>query len=83
MPSVAITIRPAHDGFDPVVFPFDKAIGDARGQKAKKRQDFLLPVDKGRESFAQRFWPLLSHLLDPGLQFGLSRFPVGGGIPGA
>jgi hypothetical protein len=51
--SVGITIALTHQGFGAIVLPFHKAIGEARGQKVKEGENFLAPMAKGRQGFAQ------------------------------
>src|SRR5581483_6002109 len=65
---IAGTIRLSHHHPGPVICAFDRPIGDARWQKAKEGQDFLLPVGKRRKRLAQLFWPALANTHYPLLQ---------------
>jgi hypothetical protein len=47
MESIARAIGLTHERFGAVVFAFHKAMGNARGQKLEKGEDFLSPIPKG------------------------------------
>ena len=68
MRAIAIAIALAHDGFGAVVLALHKAIGNTHGQKLEKGEDFVSPVFKGRESFAQRLKPKRLVSRNPGIQ---------------
>jgi len=65
---IAVAIRLTHHGLGAIVFPFNKAIGDAGGKKAEKGQDFGFPIDKSRKSLMHRLWPRVPYEFDPGLE---------------
>ena len=82
MRAIAIAIPLSHHGFGAVVLAFYKAIGNARGQKLEEGENFVSPVLKGGEGFAQRLRPNRVNFLDPGIEL-LGRSRHGrGGIPG-
>ncbi len=83
MQTIAIAIGLTHQGFGPIVFPFDKAIGNAQGQKLEKGEDFLSPILEGGERFAHLLRPMELDLLDPDIQCHGCRGNGSCGIPGA
>ena len=69
MLAITIAIALTHQCFGAIVFAFHEAIGNARGQKLEKRENFLSPILKSRERFAHVIRSRLVDLLDPGIEF--------------